>query len=253
MTEAEWEACEDPHRMIALAYGQSMRTRGRTPSRPLRATRRSLRLFACAACRLVWDDLQDHRARQAVEVSEAFADDPARIYALNAARAAARASIGETRHWSAELGRLAATSQETLQDAAARIVRIVSDRCAERGLGWVLWARPYQTQEQIAAWRGARVEACRPLCALLRDLFCVPPRAVAFDPAWRSSVVAVLARAAHDERELPSGRLDPARLAVLSDALEEAGCADEAILAHLRSPGPHVRGCWALDLVLGMG
>lgn len=25
------------------------------------------------------------------------------------------------------------------------------------------------------------------------------------------------------------------------------------ILAHLRSPGPHVRGCWALDLVLGKG
>ena len=35
------------------------------------------------------------------------------------------------------------------------------------------------------------------------------------------------------------------------DALEEARCDDEALLSHLRSPGPHVRGCWALDLVLG--
>jgi hypothetical protein len=44
-------------------------------------------------------------------------------------------------------------------------------------------------------------------------------------------------------------RLDPVRLAVLSDAVEEAGCTG-AVLRHLRSPGPHVRGCWALDLML---
>lgn len=50
---------------------------------------------------------------------------------------------------------------------------------------------------------------------------------------------------------LPCLSLDPARLAVLSDALEEAGCDNDDILSHLRSPGPHVRGCWALDLVLG--
>jgi hypothetical protein len=59
-----------------------------------------------------------------------------------------------------------------------------------------------------------------------------------------------LAQAAYDERNLPSGHLDNARLAVLSDALEEAGCTDADILSHLRSPGLHVRGCWALDLVL---
>lgn len=74
------------------------------------------------------------------------------------------------------------------------------------------------------------------------------------------------------------GRLDPVRLAVLADALEEAGCPTDAcedcgglrtraeytlcvacggfikphpLLAHLRSPGPHVRGCHAVDLCLG--
>ena len=41
------------------------------------------------------------------------------------------------------------------------------------------------------------------------------------------------------------------RLPILADALEEAGCDDPDILSHLRGPGPHVRGCWALDLVLG--
>ena len=33
--------------------------------------------------------------------------------------------------------------------------------------------------------------------------------------------------------------------------LEDAGCTDSQILDHLRSPGPHVRGCWVVDLVLG--
>ena len=41
------------------------------------------------------------------------------------------------------------------------------------------------------------------------------------------------------------------RLPILADALEEAGCDDVDVLAHLRGPGPHARGCWALDLVLG--
>jgi hypothetical protein len=43
------------------------------------------------------------------------------------------------------------------------------------------------------------------------------------------------------------------RLGILADALEDAGCTDEVILSHLRSPGPHARGCWALDLALGKG
>ncbi len=61
--------------------------------------------------------------------------------------------------------------------------------------------------------------------------------------------VKALAQAAYDERELPSGHLDPVRLTVLADGLEEEG-ADQALVDHLRSPGPHVRGCHALDLLL---
>src|SRR5262249_21328309 len=60
-----------------------------------------------------------------------------------------------------------------------------------------------------------------------------------------------LAQAAYDDRRLPSGNLDPGRLGVFADALEEAGCTDTALLGHLRSPGPHVRGCYALDALLG--
>ena len=59
-----------------------------------------------------------------------------------------------------------------------------------------------------------------------------------------------LALAAYDERALPGGALDNVRLSVLADALEEAGC-DEAVFGHLREKGPHVRGCWVIDLILG--
>lgn len=59
-----------------------------------------------------------------------------------------------------------------------------------------------------------------------------------------------LALAAYVKR-LPAGLLDAARLSVLADALEDAGCRSAGLLEHLRSPGPHVRGSWALDLVLG--
>ena len=44
-----------------------------------------------------------------------------------------------------------------------------------------------------------------------------------------------------------------AALPVLGDALEEAGCSEQAVLDHCRDPGPHARGCWVVDLLLGLG
>jgi hypothetical protein len=86
---------------------------------------------------------------------------------------------------------------------------------------------------------------------LLRDVFGNPFRAVAIAPGWRTPTVVSLARAAYDERALPAGTLDPVRLAILADALEEAGCHSTDILTHLRRPCEHVRGCWVVDLLLG--
>jgi hypothetical protein len=94
-------------------------------------------------------------------------------------------------------------------------------------------------------------------CAILRDAFGpLPFRPIAIEPAWRAwhgGAAVELARAVYDERDLPRGHLDAARLAVLADMLEEAGCADPELLGHLRGPGRHVRGCWALDLLLAKG
>jgi hypothetical protein len=53
-----------------------------------------------------------------------------------------------------------------------------------------------------------------------------------------------IAQAIYDDRRFSD-------LPILADALEDAGCRDPEILGHLRSPGPHARGCFALDVILG--
>jgi hypothetical protein len=91
----------------------------------------------------------------------------------------------------------------------------------------------------------------------LADLFrCVtgnPFHPGAVKPAWRTAEVARLAKAAYQERSQPDGLLDPSGLVRLADALEDAGCADPAILGHLLGPELHVRGCWPVDLILNKG
>jgi hypothetical protein len=84
--------------------------------------------------------------------------------------------------------------------------------------------------------------ACQ--CDLLRDVFGNPFRSVTLDPSWRSPTTTSLANVIYAER-----RFDD--MPVLADALEEAGCTNDDILDHCRGPGPHVRGCWVVDLILG--
>jgi hypothetical protein len=84
---------------------------------------------------------------------------------------------------------------------------------------------------------------------LLRDLIGNPFRPVAVQPtwlAWGGGAVRKLAEAIYNERAFD-------RLPVLADALTDTGCTDAGLLGHLRSPGPHVRGCWGVDLILGKG
>jgi hypothetical protein len=92
-------------------------------------------------------------------------------------------------------------------------------------------------------------------CDLVREIFGNPFTSIAaIDPAWLAwgdGTIVGLARAAYEERDPERGSLDAARLGVLADALEEAGCPDTAILGHLRGKGFHTLGCWALDLILG--
>jgi hypothetical protein len=76
---------------------------------------------------------------------------------------------------------------------------------------------------------------------------------VALDPGWRTPTVLALARAADQERVSPAGSLDPVRLAVLADALEDGGYPDTGTLAHLRRHDPRLAGCWIIDALLEKG
>ena len=90
---------------------------------------------------------------------------------------------------------------------------------------------------------------------LLRDIFGNPFRPSPPLPAailvWNDGTIRCLAEGIYEERPMPEGTLDTARLAILADALLDAGCEDESLVQHCRSPGPHVRGCWAIDAILG--
>jgi hypothetical protein len=64
--------------------------------------------------------------------------------------------------------------------------------------------------------------------------------------AWNECAAVKMATSIDHERDF-----SPERMGILADALEEAGCDNAGILAHLREPGVHTHGCHAVDLVLG--
>jgi hypothetical protein len=79
---------------------------------------------------------------------------------------------------------------------------------------------------------------------LLRCVAGNPFRPVTFSPEWRTSTAVTLAQQMYESRDFSPMR-------ILADALQDAGCDNEDILNHCRGEGPHVRGCWVVDLVLG--
>jgi hypothetical protein len=241
MTESEWLKATNPSNLLRWLQQQG------------RLSERKCRLFACACVRRVWHLLVDERSRHAIHVVEqadgqpgpasqaaAAAQAAAAVLAAGQARSAvavaAQAAWGvleQSSVWgSATAGQMAANAAAT---AAAIAVKFAARTGGAAG-------RPSAKRERAAQ------------CRLLRCVFSDPWRAPPdVDPswlAWNGGTVARLAQAAYDERLLPAATLDPDRLAVLADALEEAGCADTDLLGHLRGPGPHVRGCWILDLLL---
>jgi len=215
MTQTEWLSSSDPESLLRWLTG----TPGSSPEGATgalaparRPSGRKLRLFACAVSRLVGG-----RPDEPIGATEAWADggDPKPKGAwviLDGDCAETAASIGYGSMFGPVVDR---------QAQKATILRdIVGDPwgpvslCGNRDHGGVI---------------------SRPGCACRRLL---------------TPEVLSLATAAYGQRG-EDGTLDNARLAVLSDALEEAGCDHAGLLSHLRSPGPHYRGMWSLDLVLG--
>jgi len=90
-----------------------------------------------------------------------------------------------------------------------------------------------------AAWNSEE----RWQCDMFREVV-APPHEGAFRSEWRTSTVTSLAEQMYETRDFSA-------MPILADALQDAGCGDENILSHCRGAGPHVCGCWVVDLLLG--
>jgi hypothetical protein len=177
-----------------------------------KASPRKLRLFACACARRYWDELPDKRSRRAVEISERYADRIASKNNLDTARANAKAAYL----------------------AALRTNHVWAALAVTESDPWIAAATLAGT------WANSERHG---LAVLLRDIFGNPFRPVVPEPSWLTPGLTVMARGIYEDRAF-------VHLPVLADALEEAGCTDPDLLGHLRGPGPHLLGCWAIDLIL---
>jgi hypothetical protein len=258
MTEAAWLASASPYLM--LQYLHQHRRVGRVPG-----GQRRLRLFRCACCRSAWDLFEDERCRQAVAVAERYADGGARRAELASAHEGAdEARQAAEQQWH-EVARRHPTGSPAWRDAllyhsvtkAAHWTAVTQfdERVGHIVAVSVQSARSAQVAEgpmnPLAAETGREEEANQ--ASILRDVFGNPFRPPPPLPpavlAWNDGTVKRIAEGVYDDR-LPEGTLDTARLAILADALLDAGCADEELLSHLRSNAPHYRGCWGVDLLL---
>jgi hypothetical protein len=248
MTEADWLACTDPAPLLELLRGK--------------ASDRKLRLFACACVRRAWPRLVHAAGRAAVEAAERYAEGDIGDREREAARAGAYETMlahawsGDDHAHRAALSAVSGPAWEAAFHASAGVSLLSGEvgpepeEAPRQGLlSRIFWG------DRAAKEREALEDAAQ--CSLLRCV--VGPslfHPVRPDPAWlawHGGAAVELAAAVHAERELPSGHLDPARLAVLADMLEEADCTEPELLGHLRGPGPHVRGCFVLDLLLNKG
>lgn len=228
MTEQGWLECTDPRAMLYFLYGGSEGIEG---ERSLRKTSdRKLRLFACACVREVWHLLSDKRSQRAVWMAERFADGGCKEHHLHSALVSADQCFR---------GLKQTGTPESLAACAA------------------LWAAPtpgetlFQSLEHVVQYSGPGLHKASSVQAHLlreivgnpwqRDGLCgrrwVPPDCGAPHDgcrdcnALRTPTVLAGANAIYNDRcwgEMP----------ILADALEEAGCAAEAILQHLRGYEP---------------
>jgi hypothetical protein len=251
----EWFTSTDPHALLPLVKQQC----GRFDDR-------KLRLWACAFCRRIWHLLECPASRRVVEANEHFADteidfsnkdwakEPEKERIFNEVRFAdefANQAV-ENFHNRSPIQHVVMAAAQVAIDTSfpEHVENSLNDPSEDIGLaaaaaiGWHQAASDEINIQAAEQERHAQAD-------LLRDIIRNPFEFhEPFSLSWRTPTVLALAEATYEHRDLPAGTLDPVRLAVLADAIEEAGSTDQPILDHLRQPSPHVRGCWALDCIL---
>jgi hypothetical protein len=230
MDEHAWLSCVDPDAMLAYLLAQ-------------RASRRKLRLLACALVRRWWRALhEDPRIQQAVIASERYADHGLSRGGLRDAANAARSAAGEAPQFEASAYNAAvAAAEDNPRESLPNVLRLLQQMAR--------WEAAYEcvpgmnetniVTEAMNAERAAQ-------CVVFRELFGNPFRHLPLDDAWLSwndGCIPKMVQAVRNEQRFHE-------LPILADALMDAGCQHGPLLAHLHSPGPHHLGCWALDALL---
>jgi hypothetical protein len=175
--------------------------------------------------------------------------------ALDAADRHEAGEIGDTELWAAVAAaaevdaacRIAYTHRphdpalRAAASAAALARNVAANGHFPQTMNWLRHAVLDHAGRGAGPRKNAIARAMRPL---FYELFGDTENPVALDPGWRTEAVVGLATGIYADRAFD-------RLPVIADALEDAGCADAGVLGHCRGPGPHARGCWVVDLLLG--
>ena len=218
MTEEEWLRATDPTPMLKFLQDFG--------------ARRKLQLFVCGMCRKAWPLITESVLRCAVEVSERYADGKVEAVEFDNVVNSAWETTGDF---------LVGEEEHRANWAATWSVTINNKWFAELAVASLL-QEPWSAEQYkgIVAYPELRLLYVE----LLRDIFGNPFRPVTVLPEWRTSTVLALATGIYEEKAFD-------RMPILADALQDAGCSNEDILDHCRGPGPHVRGCFLIDLILG--
>lgn len=247
MTAADWQTHTDPLEMLAGLY--PMRSHGSTTpqTRPCRAY-----LFACARAR--WDRLPES-ARALVALGELASEERhrwARLRGeLEAAADALRNGDGPPAApgWFADLradppGPFVLPALEHLAARGRYVPDLARPEPALEPGEWTGLARlvflPFQQFVPQFRWVPPELHSA----ALLRETHGQVLARAEFAAHWVTDTAKALARDMHERQTF-------AAMPILADALQDAGCDDPFVLEHCRGPGPHARGCWVLDQVLG--
>ncbi|MGF1581071.1 MAG: hypothetical protein ACFCD0_17030 [Gemmataceae bacterium] len=221
MTEKQWLACTRPDWML-----EHVRTK---------MSHRKLRLFAVACCRRTEQLFLDERCDTAVEVAELFADGLAtqdeRKQAAEGVRACRQGLSGLDESYRAV---------RAAHLAASFLCAAFPFESAQAALTFCPRAIGFMSEDYLTTQRQEEELHCQ----LLRDIAGNPFQKIRLDRTWLTSDTTLLAHAIYQRKRFGD-------LPILADALEEAGCTHEGLLAHCRENQTHVRGCWVIDLLLG--
>jgi hypothetical protein len=217
MTEAEWLACDDP---MAMFYQVVC---------PLKSSRRRLDLFCLACVRLVWHLLDQPALRLPFDWLELHPGERVRPRGGHMRDLfQGPASVLYDWRYRRDLG-INTFAIHIAHDLWADFYEYAFDNLGKR--------LKYDLSVLLE-------DPSTFLPAAMREIFGNPFRPVVFDPEWRTTTAGAIAQEVYESRDFGA-------LPILADALQDAGCDSDAILTHCLGDGPHVRGCWVVDLVLG--